>query len=507
MDTNKLKEQINNKLGDEMRKVEMDVTNSFMTGKICSPLISYGGSMLRDVNSVKNNTLSTLSTAGIYVTKDGLQVDPSVVINLGSSILSTAIETVKTELLSIRNYAWKRLTYIPDPSIITKKAISYFSNYLEDELDINSLLDNVPADETFEKENEEKEKNFSYYVTYFVEQQLPIAAEKFSYYENIISQYCAYASYYAAFGPEWLTNTIVDGIESGSDAVIEEISKLMVIVDDFKLEQYDKAGEAMGKFMVKQYESLLRDNLKDADDEVEKNKSLVKIKARALIQQANLKIMAKTGVHIPVEKISKENYNKIKRNAKLAKLLNLAGLAGGGGDEDGDPNGKPADDTTNISNDNVVPLNAKNSLPANQQENWEEIQKTGYYVDKDTGKDVFWNNETEMWEDNTSVETEHPAYEENGVIMTWDTAVDYYTPAYAPNEVNVTSYVPMSQLEQSKNDTGYLLTSEVAAASYVNDSGEFMYYNPINKKWNGIKLPSLSINSNSFISKNPIEIS
>lgn len=505
MDTNKIKEQINNKLGDEMRKVEMDVTNSFMTGKICSPLISYGGSMLRDINSVKNNTLSTLSTAGIYITKDGLQVDPSAIINLGSSILSTAIETVKTELLSIRNYAWKRLTYIPDPSIITKKAISYFSYYLEDELDINSLLDNVPADEKFEKENEEKKKNFSYYVTYFVEQQLPVAAEKFSYYENIISQYCAYASYYSAFGPEWLTNTIVDGIESGSDAVIEEISKLMVIVDDFKLEQYDKAGEAMGKFMVKQYESLLRDNLKDADDEVEKNKSSVKIKARALIQQANLKIMAKTGVHIPVEKISKENYNKIKRNAKLAKLLNLAGLAGGGGD-DGDPNGKPADDTTNVPNNNVVPLNAKNSLPANQQENWEEIQKAGYYTDKDTGKDVFWNSSYEKWDDAISFETEHPQYEENGVIMTWDAVVGYYTPAYAPNEASVTGYVPMSQLEQSE-DNNYLLTSEVAATSYVNNAGEFMYYNPITKKWDAIKLPSLSINSNNFISKNPIEIS
>jgi len=428
MDTNKLKEQINNKLGDEMRKVEMDVTNSFMTGKICSPLISYGGSMLRDVNSVKNNTLSTLSTAGIYVTKDGLQVDPSVIINLGNSILNTAIETVKTELLSIRNYAWKRLTYIPDPSIITKKAISYFSYYLEDELDINSLLDNVSADETFEKENEEKKKNFSYYVTYFVEQQLPVAAEKFSYYENIISQYCAYASYYAAFGPEWLTNTIVDGIESGSDAVIEEISKLMVVVDDFKLEQYDKAGEAMGKFMVKQYEALLRDNLKDADDEVEKNKSSVKIKARALIQQANLKIMAKTGVHIPVEKISKENYNKIKRNAKLAKLLNLAGLAGGGGDED--TNGKPADDTTNVPNGNVV-----------------------------------------------------------------------------PSEATATSHVPMSQLEQNEDTTNYSLTPEVAATSYVNGSGEFIYYNPITKKWDDIKLPALSTISNNFISKNLIEIS
>jgi len=505
MDINKLKEQINNKLGDEMRKVEMDVTNSFMSGKICSPLISYGGSMLRDINSVKNNTLSTLSTAGIYITKDGLQVDPSAVINLGSSILNTAIETVKTELLSIRNYAWKRLTYIPDPSIITKKALSYFSFYLEGGLDINSLLNDISVDEQFEKENEEKKKNFSYYVTYFVEQKLPVAAEKVSYYENIISQYCAYASYYAAFGPEWLTDTIVDGIESGSDAVIEEIAKLMVIVDDFKLELYDKAGEEIGKFISKLYESLLRDNLKDVNDEVEKNKSLVKIKARALIQQANLKIMAKTGVHIPVEKISKENYNKIKRNAKLAKLLNLAGLAGGGGDED--TNGKPADDTTNVPNGNVVPLNAKNSLPANQQENWEEIQKAGYYVDKDTGKDVFWNNGTGMWEDNISVETEHPAYEENGIIMTWDDTVGYYTPAYAPNEATVTSYVQMSQLEQNEDGTNYSLTPEVAATSYVSGSGEFIYYNPITKKWDAIKLPALSTISNSFISKNPIEIS
>ena len=343
-----IKEQINNMLGDEMRKVEIDITNSFLNGKITSPLMSTASMGLQEATSIKNNVLNTAASAGIYINKDGLQVDPSVVMNLAGSILNVALETTKMELMNIRNKAWTEITYVPDPSIIMKRAISYFSYYISENMDVSNILDFKSFEDKKEEAQEEKKQTVINKVSYYIDEHLPKVNNAINTATGYITKYCAYATYYSAFGPDWVSDKIAEGIEIGSYAVSYEVSKLTTKVNDFKMEMYNMVGDDIGRGLSMQYEALLKDQVKQLNDEAETSKSKVKIKAQELLMKANTKIMAKTGIKIPIEKISPENLSKIKKTAKLAKLLNIAN-----GNDDENKGGKPADDTSNVPKTNT----------------------------------------------------------------------------------------------------------------------------------------------------------
>lgn len=375
-----LKEQISNSLGDEMRKVEMDVTSSFLNGKICSPLVSAGINTMSSTKNVLGTGLNTAAQAGLYITKDGLQFDPSAATDLVASIANIAVESAKNELISIRNKAWADITYIPDPKIITDIAKSYFSEYITNDLDINKILDFAPTEDKLEKINNEIPEKKQDKITKFVEKTLPKVTSKISETEAKISEYCTYASYYMAFGPSWVSEQIAYGIETASYAISYEVNDITTAVNNVKMEVYELAGNELGKQLSKQYENLLRTQVKMLNDELDTQKSKVQIKAQELLQKANLKIMAKTGIKIPIQKISPENLSKIKNNARLAKMLNMAG--GGSSNNEQTSAGKPADETT-VLTDKQKLINEMEAAIANHEG----------YEDPETGQWMAWDDE------------------------------------------------------------------------------------------------------------------
>ena len=344
----KLKDQLTNALGDEMRKVEMDVTSSFLNGKICSTLISYGINTLQSANSIKNNVLNVTSQAGIYITKDGLQVDPSVVVDVGKSIVNIALETAKDELLNIRNMAWQEISYIPDPGIIVRGALSYFSYQLQNNMDIDDILDDAPIEDKVEELEEKRKTGLPAKIQKFIDEKLPGINQRITNGTAYIQEYCTYASYYMAFGPDWISDKIEEGINSASYAISYELFNATYEFNNLKMDLYQKTAYFAGEQMYKQYEALLRSEIQDLHNDQETQKSKVKIEAQKLLQTANLKIMAKTGIKIPIDKISPENLEKVKRSAKLAKLLNMA--TGGSSNDTGNSGEKPADETTTVQN-------------------------------------------------------------------------------------------------------------------------------------------------------------
>lgn len=347
-----LKEQIKNKIGDEIRNLEMDVTTSFLNSKICSPLFAAGLDILGDATLVKNSAANAMAAAGLYITKDGLQFDPSVVTDITMSIVNIAIEATRVELLSIRNKAWEDITYIPNGSIIFDRAKSYFTYYVTHDFNIDKLLDFSSVEDKLDKLEEEKQQNTVEKVSYWIDKNLPKVTYAVSKGSEEIRKYCSYSAYYASFGPSWLTEKIVTGIDAGSYAVRKEVDKVTYAVNKFKIDQYNKIGDELGKEMVKQYEKLLRNQVKVLNDEVEKNKSKVLIQSKALLQKANLAIMAKTGIKIPIDQITPENLSKVKNATKLAKLANIAS---GSSSDENTTGGKPADETA-VNNESNTPM-------------------------------------------------------------------------------------------------------------------------------------------------------
>ena len=173
MATTPLKSQLNSMLGDEMKRLEMDVTNSFLNGKICSPLMATATNTLQSANVAKSSALNAAAAAGLYITKDGLQFDPAAASSVVQSILNVAIDTTKAELLNIRNKAWKELTYIPDPSIIVERATSYFTYFLTNEFKVDDILDFTSADEKVEKMQNEQPNKTMKSIEDFINKHLP----------------------------------------------------------------------------------------------------------------------------------------------------------------------------------------------------------------------------------------------------------------------------------------------------------------------------------------------
>ena len=325
----KLKERLTNELGDKLRSVEMDVTSSFLSGKICSPLLATVDNASMQAQAIARGTLNFAAKAGSYITKDGLRYDPTVMTDTAGLIVNSAMQSAMSELVRLKDNAIREITYIPDPSLIVKKAISYFAYNVQNEIKINELLDDLHVDED-KKEEERKDeyvnKTFDK-LNKFITYQLPKVSYTINTVSYNINNAISTTAAYMSFGPEWVSENVAYYIADGSYIAETFLNDKTKKLNDYKMELYNRAAKSISDEMTKQYEELIKQNVKEINDETEVGKAKAKSKGMSLIQKANLAIMAKTGIKIPINKIKPENLSKIKRAAKLSKLLGLAAQA------------------------------------------------------------------------------------------------------------------------------------------------------------------------------------
>ena len=325
----KLKERLTNELGDKLRSVEMDVTSSFLSGKICSPLLATVDNAAVQAQAIARGTLNTAAAAGLYITKDGLRYDPTVMTDAAGLIVNSAMQSVTSELVRLKDNAVREITYIPDPTLIVKKAVSYFAYNIQHEIDINALLDDlsVNVDDKEEERQDKVVENTHNKINEFITYKLPQISDKINNISYNINNVTSMASSYMAFGPEWVSENVAYYIAEGSDIAESFLNDTTKKLNDYKIELYNRAAKAISDEMTKKYEELIKQNAKDINDEIEVGKQTVKLQGISLIQKANLAIMAKTGIKIPIDKVKPENISKLKRTTELSKLLGLAAQA------------------------------------------------------------------------------------------------------------------------------------------------------------------------------------
>ena len=325
----KLKERLTNELGDKLRSVEMDVTSSFLSGKICSPLLATVNNAAIQADAIARGTLNTAAAAGLYITKDGLRYDPTVMTDAAGLIVNSAMQSVTSELIRLKDNAIREITYIPDPTIIVKKALSYFAYNVQNEIKINELLDelNVNVDDKEEERQNKRVETTYNKLNEFITYTLPQISYKINTISYNINDVTRMASSYMAFGPEWVSENVAYYIADGSYITETFLNDKTKKLNDYKIELYNRAAKSISDEMTKKYEELIAQNVKAINDETEVEKTKAKLKGVSLIQKANLAIMAKTGIKIPIDKIKPENLSKLKRTTELSKLLGLAAQA------------------------------------------------------------------------------------------------------------------------------------------------------------------------------------
>ena len=325
----KLKEKLTNELGDKLRSIEMDVTSSFLNGKICSPLLATANNAALQAQSIARGTLNAAAQAGLYITKDGLKYDPTVMVNMAGQIVNSALQSATSELVRLKDNAIREITYIPDPSIIVKKAVSYFAYNIKNDIELNNLLDEVNSSmDDREEERQTKVVNDTHKkINEFITYKLPQITDKINTISNNINNVISTATSYMAFGPEWVSEKIAYYIADGSYIAETFLNNETDKLNDWKLEQYNKAAKSISDMLTKKYTELMKQNLKVVNDEIEVQKKKASLKVISALQKVNLEIMAKTGIKIPIQKVTPENLSKIKRAAEIGKMVSMAAQA------------------------------------------------------------------------------------------------------------------------------------------------------------------------------------
>ena len=325
----KLKEKLTNELGDKLRSIEMDVTSSFLNGKICSPLLATANNAALQAQSIARGTLNAAAQAGLYITKDGLKYDPTVMVNMAGQIVNSALLSATSELVRLKDNAIREITYIPDPSIIVKKAASYFAYNIKNDIELNNLLDEVNSnmDDKQEERQTKVVSNTHKKINEFITYKLPQITDKINTISDNINNVISTATSYMAFGPEWVSEKIAYYIADGSYIAETFLNNETDKLNDWKLEQYNKAAKSISDMLTKKYTELMKQNLKVLNDEIEVQKKKASLKVISALQKANLEIMAKTGIKIPIQKVTPENLSKIKRAAEIGKMVSMAAQA------------------------------------------------------------------------------------------------------------------------------------------------------------------------------------
>ena len=252
------------------------------------------------VSSVQSLTqLTTASIGAGFIIKESL--NPEILKQLTTQLVNTAITTVSNATGEIAVKATNKLMQkiANMPQSINSYSIAYFNTYKtslgEAFKDLLAGSETIAAQETEKSENnklktflnETKDvlSNINKKITYYTEKVTPVVEMITTYVEN---------------GPDWIAdklnkevNAAITDINSFADQQTETAEKN---IDNF----CKKTGEKNGKKMVENYNENLKKQAKKQQAKINTTKTKAIGAAKANMQQAILKVMALTGINLPV---------------------------------------------------------------------------------------------------------------------------------------------------------------------------------------------------------------
>lgn len=252
------------------------------------------------VSSVKSLTqLTTASIGAGFVIKEAL--DPNILKQITTQLINTTITTVSSATAEIAAKAVSKLTQkvANIPQSIVSYAMSYFNTY---KMSLGEVLKELLAgsETTAAQETEKSENNKLKTFLNKTEDFLSNMNNKITYYTDKVTPVVEMVTTYVANGPDW----IADKLNKEVNAVITDVSYFVdqqtqtaeKNIDDF----CRKTGEKNGKKMVENYNKALEKQAKKQQAKINSAKTKAMGVAKAAMQQAILKIMALTGINLPV---------------------------------------------------------------------------------------------------------------------------------------------------------------------------------------------------------------
>ena len=228
-------------------------------------------------------------------------LDPAMIQQLAQQLVGMAIDIVTTETGKLIGGAVGKITTktLALPNLVKDNAQAYFN---ANKLTMGDLLGEL-AIKTEKREAQKQEKVENEKVENFKAKIKDITAKMEQGIETVNETIAPVLDMIVAYlgnGPEWVADKLdkeVKGAIKYADNFINlNLDKVFKEVDAFAA----GTGEEVGKVLTAKYNATLKQSAKKANDLKEKTLQKGLVKAKVLLQEVNLKLMAITGIAIPL---------------------------------------------------------------------------------------------------------------------------------------------------------------------------------------------------------------
>lgn len=288
-----LKDALGPEMWEGLLNSTIDSGANFLAGQVTS---AFAGptSTLSNVTAFAASSMDTvMSTAAV--------LNPQFLIEFTSSLVLNSTQVIINELTRITTEKVTEVTMrsLNIPVEISQISLSYFNSY---KMSISDMLKelSIPTGERISikvdllKKIEENE--FIQKVGNFATK----AKEKIDTFCGESAKALNMISSYIQNGPEWISkqvnNAISDTIQMGEDYLDKQVALMNEKIDDFVKQK----GETAGKILVEKYNNVLKEEGRAILNKIQILAQKATILAFTLMQQAILKVMAITGINIPV---------------------------------------------------------------------------------------------------------------------------------------------------------------------------------------------------------------
>lgn len=292
---NFLQENMGAELFQTMADSAINSGANFLAGKATSAFQTAmsSGVVQESMELVGNVT----AAAGIVKTA----LDPARLQQITESIIGMTIDVVTSETGKLIGEAVGKITNktMELPNLVMSYAQNYFN---ENKLSMGDLISELSI--SFEKREEEKSKKAEdSKMSQFTDKIKNVTSQienGISMVNDTIGPVLNDVVAYLENGPDWLADKLNKEVKGAlnyaSDFVNDNLDKLFKEVDAFAISTAEEVGIAL----TSKYNEALRVAAKKINDEKEKLLQKGLIKAKAVLQSVNLKLMAITGIAIPL---------------------------------------------------------------------------------------------------------------------------------------------------------------------------------------------------------------
>lgn len=290
-------ESLKNYLGPDgfsnLESVALDYGANFLNGNVTS---AFKG--LTTTSGMQALTVGAADViGGIGGAKTAISQDT--IIGLASSLTNMAVSTFTKESTKIVGDAIAKIIKLPSLDDIISEAGSKIQSYV---VTFGEAVKKAGFNtEDLKKSQDEKNKKSKFdNVIKRVHDTVGNINEYVSTYTEMINTYIETVTTYIYEGPDWVTQQLNHGIDSGVQFIKKQVDKKLENIEKEKQDYIDKETDKLAYNAAQVINDLQDKAIMKAKHKIENGKSKALAKAFSKIQKSKLKIMSITGINIPV---------------------------------------------------------------------------------------------------------------------------------------------------------------------------------------------------------------